>query len=296
MFELTKAQKQIQQAAESFAKGEFDKRLAYEFDKTGEFPADIHKMAAELGFVGIHFPEKYAGGGLGLLEAVLVSQAFCRRDASIGAALALASFGAECLLRFGSDHLKQTFLPKVAEGEMLSAGAFSESQRGGNYAAIKATAETKNRHWIVNGVKTNVINGGSAGFYIVLCRTQPEQANPGEGISMILVEGDRPGIASRTVGRKLGGNLSATAQVTFEAVAVPRDNLLGREGQGILQLKRFVAENGILSAARALGTAMGSFDRAMDYVKQREQFQRKLAAFQVTRHKIADMATKIELA
>ena len=132
MFELTKSQKQIQKAAKGFAKGEFDKELAYEFEKSGTFPEKIWKQAAELGFVGLHFPEKYSGGDMGMLEAVLVLEEFCRKDASIGNALAMASFASECLLTFGSDELKKRFLPSVAEGEIMSAGAFSESRRGLN--------------------------------------------------------------------------------------------------------------------------------------------------------------------
>jgi len=295
MFELTKSQKQIQKAAKGFAKGEFDKDLAYEFEKSNTFPAKIWKQAAQLGFVGIHFPEKYAGGDMGMLEAVLILEEFCRKDASIGNALAVASFASECLLTFGSDALKEKFLPPVAEGEMVSAGAFSESPRGGNYTFIQTTAANEMDQWVINGTKTNVINGGSAGFYIVLCRTEPNTEGD-KGISMLVVEGDRPGISSETVGKKLGGNMFPTAQVTFENVTVPGAYLVGKKGAGIAQLNTFLLESRLLSAAQALGIARGALDRAMDYIKERVQFQRKLAVFQVTQHKIADMATKIELA
>ncbi len=295
MFELTKSQKQIQKAAKGFAKGEFDKDLAYEFEKSNTFPAKIWKQAAQLGFVGIHFPEKYAGGDMGMLEAVLILEEFCRKDASIGNALAVASFASECLLTFGSDAIKEKFLPPVAEGELVSAGAFSESPRGGNYTFIQTTAANEMDQWVINGTKTNVINGGSAGFYIVLCRTEPNTEGD-KGISMLVVEGDRPGISSETVGKKLGGNMFPTAQVTFENVTVPGAYLVGKKGAGIAQLNTFLLESRLLSAAQALGIARGALDRAMDYIKERVQFQRKLAVFQVTQHKIADMATKIELA
>ena len=295
MFELTKSQKQIQKAAKGFAKGEFDKELAYELEKSGTFPEKIWHQAAELGFVGIHFPEKYSGGGLGLLEAVLVLEEFCRKDASLGNALAMASFASECLVTFGSDELKMKFLPPVTEGEMVSAGAFSDSQRGGNYTAIKTSADKEKDQWVINGTKTNVINGGQAGFYIVLCRTEPGTEGS-KGISMLLVEGDCPGISTKSVGKKLGGNMFPSAQVSFENVTVPTANLVGREGAGIAQLNAFLLESRLLSAPQALGIARGALDRAMDYIKERVQFQRKLAAFQVTQHKIADMATKIELA
>lgn len=295
MFELTQSQRQIQKAARSFARGEFDKDLAYTYEKSGTFPEKIWKQAAALGFVGIHFPEKYMGGGAGLLEAVLVLEEFCRRDASIGRALAMASFASECLTAFGSEELKGKFLPRVAEGEMRSAGAFSESRRGGNYAAIQTTAAREKDGWVVNGIKTNVINGGQAGFYIVLCRTEPGSEGE-QGLSMLLVEGDRPGITAQSLGKKLGGNMFASAEVTFEDVTIPAANLVGTEGDGTAQLNTFLLESRLLSAAEALGIARGALDRAIAYTKERIQFQRRLAVFQVTRHKIADMATKIELA
>ena len=295
MFELTKSQKQIQKAAKGFAKGEFDKDLAYEFEKKGTFPEEIWKQAAELGFVGLHFPEKYSGGDMGMLESVLVLEEFCRKDASIGHALAMASFASECLLAYGSDELKKKYLPPVAEGEIISAGAFSDSPRGGNYTAIQTMAVKEKDQWVVNGTKTNVANGGRAGFYIVLARTAPD-AEGDKGISMLLVEGDRRGISVESVGKKLGGNMFPSTQVTFENVAVPAVNLVGKEGAGIAQLNTFLLESRLLSAAQALGIARGALDRAMTYIKDRVQFQRKLAAFQVTQHKIADMATKIELA
>ncbi len=292
MFELTKPQKEIQKAAKGFAKGEFDKELAYELEKSGDFPVEIWKKATELGFVGIHFPEKYSGGDMGMLESSLILEEFCRKDSSIGGALAMASYASECVLRFGSDDLKEKFLPLVAEGEIFSAGAFSESQRGGNFTSIKTVAKKQGDEWIIDGTKTNVINGGKAGFYVVLCQTDPDA----DGKSMILVEGDQTGISTEDLGRKLGGNMSATTNVTFDQVKVPVANLIGKEGAGISQLMTFLAESKILSAAQAVGTALGSFDRVLDYTKERVQFQRKLAEFQATQHKIADMATKIELA
>jgi alkylation response protein AidB-like acyl-CoA dehydrogenase len=192
--------------------------------------------------------------------------------------------------------LKETFLPPVAEGEMLPAAAFSESQRGGNFTSIKTTADRRKEEWVISGLKMNVINGQGAGFYIVLCRTGEEPENSADGISMIVVEADRPGISTEAAGKKLGGNMTATSHVSFDNVAVSADNLVGVAGAGIAQLETFLSESRVLSAAQSLGTALGSLDRAMDYIKERVQFQRKLAAFQVTQHKIADMATKIELA
>ncbi len=294
-FELNKSQKEIQKAARDFAKGEFDKDTALELEKSSEFPGKIWEKAAELGFIGIHFDEAYSGGGLGLLENALVAEEFCRKDSSIGTALMLAGFASECLLRFGDNGLNEKFLPKIAEGQILSAGAFFEPGHGFELAATGTTAVKHGEQWIINGTKTNVTNGGSAGFYIVLCRTSPD-AETSKGLSMILVEGDRQGISPADAGPKLGHRMSAMADVLFEDVQVPVSNLIGKEGEGFSQTNKYLDESRILCAAVALGTARGAFERATDYVKQRGQFGRKIAEFEITRHKLAEMALKIELA
>lgn len=295
MYELTKPQKEIQKAAKDFAKGEFDKELAYELEKEGRFPEKIWKKAAELGFIGIHFPEAFSGGDMGLLEMTLIAEEFCRSDASIGGALLQSSYASECLVRFASRELQEKYLPAVAEGEILSSGAFSESLRGGNYSAIETIAEKKGDKWVINGKKLNVINGGAAGFYIVLCKTDQGTENAEKALSMILVEGGSDGLSFEPVGKRLGNNMVAASNVVFSDVEVPQENLIGKEGKGYAQLQAFLDENRIILAGQALGTALGSFDRMMDYIKGREQFGKKLAQFQVTQHKVADMATKIEL-
>ncbi len=296
MFRQSKTQIEIRKAARAFAKGEFDKDQAYELEKKCEFPESIWKKAADLGFIGIHFPEEYGGGGLGIFENVLIVEEFCRKDSSIGTALALAGFASECVLRFASDELKEKFMPGIPEGQMLSGGAFSETRRGGDFTDIKTTAVKKDDEWIINGKKTHVLNGGNTGFYVVLCRTEVASDADEQGISMILVESGRPGVTFENAGRKLGGNMTATAEVSFNDVAVPFFNLIGKEGKGISQLHSFWDEARIVFAAQAIGNAQGAFDRTLEYIKGREQFGRKIAEFKVVQHKIADMATKIELA
>jgi len=295
-FELSKSQKQIQKAARDFAKGEFDKELILELDRKHEFPWKIWKKACQLGFIGIHYPEEYAGQGLGVLENIIIADEFCSRDSTMGAALILSSFASECLLRFASDELKAKFLPKVAEGEMLSGGAFTEPGHGSDITAMETTAVKDGDEWVINGTKTFITNGGLCGFYSVLCQTDPEAKPSYRGLSLILVEGDTPGVTATDVGPKMGIHMMATAEVNFKDVRVPAANLIGKEGQGFYQVLEFFDESRILVAAQALGTAQGAFDRALDYVKQREQFGKKIAQFQVTQHKLADMATKIELA
>ena len=295
-FELTKSQKEIQKAVKDFAKGEFDKELALELDRTHEFPHKIFKKAGDLGFIGIHFPEEYEGQGLGVFDNILVAEEFCRQDSGIGSAMALAGFASECILRFGSDELKAKFLPPVAEGKMLSGGAFTEPDHGSDITSMNTTAHKDGEEWIVNGTKTFISNGGLAGFYTVLCQTDPESKPSHRGMSMILVEADREGVSAADVGEKMGIHMIPTAEMNFKDVRVPLSNLIGKEGRGFYQVLEFFDESRILVAAQALGIAQGAFDRALAYVKQREQFGKKIAQFQITQHKLADMATKIELA
>jgi alkylation response protein AidB-like acyl-CoA dehydrogenase len=295
-FELSKPQKEIQKAAREFAKGEFDKELALELDRKHEFPRKIWQKAAELGFIGVHYPEKYSGQGLGCLENILIAEEFCARDSGIGSAVILASFASECVLRFGSDELKQKFLPPVAEGKMLSAGAFTEPGHGSDITALDTTAVRHEDEWIINGTKTFITNGGLAGFYCTLCQTDVGCSPSYRGISMILVEVNRAGLSTADVGEKMGIHMMATAEVNYKDVRVPAANLIGKEGRGFYQVLEFFDESRILVAAQALGIAQGAFDRALAYVKERQQFGKRIADFQATQHKLADMATKIELA
>lgn len=293
--QLNKLQKEIQKAAKEFAKGEFDKDLAWDLDKRAEFPEKILEKAAALGFIGSHFPEKYDGGDMGVLENALVAEEFCRKDSTLGCALMLAGFGAECVMRFASEGLKETFLPKVIAGEVLSCAAFAETGIDYGDSHMNTTAIKHGDEWIVNGEKTFVVNGGKAGFYCLLSQTDPNKKQP-DGISMILVEGDRQGVSSIHVRNNLGMRMTTISDLNFEDVRVPVSNLLGKEGRGMKQAAAFLCESRILTAAIALGIAQGAFDRALDYAKQREQFKKKIVAFQVTQHKLADMATKIECA
>jgi alkylation response protein AidB-like acyl-CoA dehydrogenase len=290
MVELNRSQREIQKAARDFARGEFDKELAMALEDTGDFPEKVWKKAGDLGFLCTHFPESVGGGGLGLFESVLVAEAFCRQDASIGSALTLSGFAAEGLLRFGDDALKERFLPAVAEGRSASAGAFGEPGLAAQWSALRTEARLDGGQWVINGRKSNVINGGRAGFYIVLCRTEPE------GASMILVEDDREGLDVRACGRRLGTNLTPMADLRFTDVRVPGTHLVGKAGQGLAQLEQCLNDARILAAAQAVGVAAGAFDRTLAYVKEREAFGRKLAVFEITRHKIAEMAAATEAA
>ena len=159
---------------------------------------------------------------------------------------------------------------------------------------ITTAASSDGDNWIINGAKSYVPNGSGAGVYVVLCRTDPDIQPASKGMTLILVDADRPGITASAVGMQLGGNLVPFSHVTFENVRVPKTCTIGNPGSGHAQLHQFLNENRIQIAAMALGTAQGAFDRAVDYVKQREQFGKKLAQFQVTRHKLAEMAARLD--
>jgi alkylation response protein AidB-like acyl-CoA dehydrogenase len=293
-FELSKEQKDIQKAARRFAKGEFDRELALELEEKHEFPTEIWKKAAEEGFIGLHYPEAYGGSGYGVMENTLVVEEFCRRDSGIGAALMLVDFASENVLRYGTHEQKQRYLPPVAEGTAISAGAITEPEHGSDITGMATTAVRDGDEWVINGVKTFITNAGIADWYVVVCQTDPAAGHKGQ--SMILVDRDAAGLTTASVGQKMGIHMIPTGEVSFKDVRVPAGNLLGEEGKGFYQILGFFDESRIETAAQAVGTAQGAFDRALDYVKGREQFGKKIAQFQVTQHKLAEMATKLELA
>ncbi len=295
--ELDKSHLQIQKAVRDFVKGEFKKEVIEELVEGNAFPEAIWKKAAELGFIGIHFPEAYAGAGLGVLENALIAEELCRGDSSVGCCLGRAGYGAELLLRFGTEPQKAAWLPKVADGSVLCAAAFTEPGLGNDIARSRTTAVKAGDGWVINGTKSFVVNAGpQAGCCIVLARTDAEAAEPSRGLSTFLVESDRAGVRVADVGKKLGCRLMPIGEVCFDQVRVPLDHLVGGENRGYDQVASFLNESRILAAAQALGMAQGAFERSFAYVKQREQFGTKIIDFQVTRHKVAEMATKIEAA
>jgi len=296
MFELDRSQKEIQKAARDFAKGEFDKNLSLELEENREYPEKIWKKSADLGFIGIQFSEQYSGGGLGIFEAGLIAEAFCCVDSTMGMALTLSGLGSEAVYRFAGPVLKEKILPGICEGDMLSGIAFSETDHGIDLSSINTRAVFTGDNIAITGEKTHVVNRGTKGVYLVLCKTGLKEDAPEKSLSMVLVEGDKKGITITDSGKKLGANMMRSAKLMFENVTVPAANLVGKDGKGLSQLEKFHDEIKILTAFQALGTAQGALDRAVGYIKQREQFNRKLAQFQITKHKIAQMATKVELA
>ncbi|MFH0946765.1 MAG: acyl-CoA dehydrogenase family protein [Planctomycetota bacterium] len=293
-FMLNKVQKDIQKAARAFAKGEFDRERALEFEERHEFPTEIWKKAAGEGFIGLDFPEEYGGSGYGNLEKALVIEEFCRRDSGIGSALLVTDFGAANIAHYGTDEQKRRYLPLVCEGEAISGGAITEPEHGSDITSMATVAKRNGDDWIVDGVKTFITSAGIAHHYVTLCQTDPDAGRKGQ--TMFVIDADSPGIEVASVGNKMGIKMIPTGELSFKSVRVPGGNLLGEEGKGFSQIVKFFDESRLVVAAQAVGIAQGAFERALDYVKGRKQFGKRIAQFQITQHKLADMATKIELA
>ena len=295
-FELTGEQKDIQKAVREFAQGEFDREKILEMEQNHSFPKELWKKACKLGFVGIHFPEEYGGQGYGIAENALIVEELCRKDSGVGIALSLADFSSEVVLRFGTPEQKKKYLIPVTQGEFISAGAYTEPDHGSDITVMATTALKQGDSFVINGTKTFITNGSLADFFVVLCQTDPGAKPPYRGQCTILVEKGTKGLEATEIMPKMGIRMTSTVELSFNDVRVPLTHLLGEKNKGFYQVLEFFDESRIEIAAQALGIAQGAFDRALDYAKQREQFGKKLADFQITQHKLADMATKIETA
>jgi alkylation response protein AidB-like acyl-CoA dehydrogenase len=295
-FELTQDQKDIQKAAREFAVNEFTKEIAEELDLKEEFPFDLWKKACELGFIGVHFPEEYGGAGMGILENTLIVEEFCRADSTIGSAIILSDFSSEVVMRFGNEEQKKKVLPKVARGEAITCGCYTEPEAGSDLTSIKTRAERDGDEWVINGSKTFITNAPIADFFIVLAVTNPEAKPVYRGFSTFLLEKDLEGISINKIKGKMGIRASPTAEVAFKDVRVDDSALIGELNRGFYQVLEFFDESRVEIAAQALGIAQGAFDRLLNYVKQRKQFGQPIAAFQALQHRIADIKTQLEAA
>jgi alkylation response protein AidB-like acyl-CoA dehydrogenase len=296
MFVLNSEQQAIQRAAQEFAQGEFDKDIALEHERNHSFPYDLWKKACELGFVGIHYPEEYGGQAYGVLENVLVTEAFCRQDSGLGIALSHADSAAEMILRYGNQEQKERYLTLITKGEAVSSGAFTEPDHGSDLTTVDTTAVREGDAFVINGSKIFITNGPIADFIVVLCQTNPAAQPTYHGQSIIIVEKNTPGYTSGDVGEKMGTRMTPTGELSFNDVRVPTSNIVGEEGEGFYQALKVFEEIRIEIAAQGVGIAQGAFDRALAYVKQRKQFGKRLDQFQSVQHKLAELVTKIETA
>ena len=295
-FALTKEQKEIQKAAREFAEGEFDKEVALDHERKHAFPLEIWRKACQLGFVGLHFPEEFGGQGYGTFENALVVEQFCRQDSGMGIAISLADFASEIIMRFGTEEQKEKYLLPLAEGHALSSGGFTEPDHGSDITLMNTTALREGAEYVINGAKTFITNGPIGDFVLLLCQSDLEAKPTYRGQSVIIVEKGTPGYGVTEIKEKMGIKMSPSGELTFDNIRVPATQLVGKENRGFYQVLEFFDESRIEIAAQAVGIAQGAFDRALAYVQKRRQFGKRLSDFQVTRHKLADMATQIETA
>ena len=293
-FELTEEQKEIQRAAREFAEKEFEPEIAREYDRKEEFPFDLHKKAAELGFIGCHFDEEYGGQGLGVLENFLILEEFCRADSTLGTALLVSSFGSDMILMFGTEEQKKKYLPKVARGEWIASGAITEPAHGSDITLMDTTAVLDGDKYVINGTKTLISNATIADFAVVLCQTKPEAGRRGQ--SVFVVDKGMEGLEATKIAGKMGIRASPLGEYSFSNVRVPKEALIGVENMGFYHTLEFLDVGRAAVAMQAVGMAQGAFDRALKYAKERMQFGRRLTDFQVIQHKLADAATQIEAA
>jgi alkylation response protein AidB-like acyl-CoA dehydrogenase len=289
---LTDEQKEIQKAARKFAQNEFPP-LAEELDREERFPLELWKKACQLGFVGPWIEEQYGGPGLGVMEAVLITEEFWRVDPGCSTILA-GAFGSQMIQLYGTEEQKRACLPPLAAGEKISGAAITEPNAGSDVAGVRTRAVEEGDEFVINGTKMFITNGTIADFFVVLCQTEPEAEKRHSRFSVLLVEADRPGLTRRKIRNKLGIRASDTAELIFEDVRVPKENLVGDRGRGFYQFMHFFDVTRIPVAAQGLGLAQGALDRALRYAREREVFGSSLASFQATQFKLAEMATMVE--
>lgn len=293
-FLLTEEQEMIRKMVRDFAENEVAPTAA-ERDEEQRFDRSIFEKMAELGLTGIPWPEKYGGIGADYLSYVIAVEELSRVDASVGVTLsAHISLASWPIYKFGTEEQKEKYLRPLAEGKYIGAYALTEPGSGSDAASMKTTAQRDGDHYILNGSKIFITNGGEAEVYIVFALTDPEKKH--RGCSAFIVEKGTPGFTMGKKENKLGIRSSPTLEIIFDNCRVPKENLLGKEGEGfkIAMMTLDGGRNGI--AAQAVGIAQGALDASIAYAKERKQFGKPIAAQQAIAFKIADMATKVEAA
>ena len=290
-FGFSEEERAIRQTAREFAENEIAP-VARHHEETGQWPREVWEKAVDTGLVGGGIPVEYGGAGLSQVELCLFMEEICRVDAGMLAAIG-TEFGTRMIEKFGTEAQKEWILRGVAEGELIGALGNTEPSHGSDAASIETTARKEGDEYVVDGVKTFITHGTIADYVLTMCRTGDEGHG---GISAVIVETDRDGFEVESEIHKLGWNASETAQLRYDGVRVPEENLVGTENAGFYQLMEFFEEERVGIAAQALGIAQGCLEETVDYVGEREQFDRELREFQAVQHTVADMATKAELA
>ncbi len=292
-FELSEEHRMLQEAVREFAEKEI---MPYgrEYDEKKEYPMDIYRKAAKLGYIGAGIPEEYNGAGMDCLAEAIISMEFTRGDSSIGSAIDLAVLGVPMLLHFGTEEQKEKYMAKVPKGDGPSAIAITEPDCGTDVAAMRARAVKDGDEWVINGTKQFITNG-SVGLYTIVLAKTAQTSPPHRGISAFIVEQDREGYSAKKID-KMGLNCHDTCEVSLSNVRVPEENLVGKENNGFYQVMAFFNESRIKIGALHLGMAIGAYERALEYAKERKAFGKPLIEHQAIAFKLADMYKDIEAA
>ncbi len=290
-FSLTDEQRTLQKMVRDFARNEiapFVPRM-----EQGEFPREILRKMGSLGLMGIPVPEEYGGAGMDFTSYVIAIHEFSKVSAAVGVILAVhTSVGTNPILYFGTEEQKQKFVPRLATGQLLGAFALTEPSAGSDAASLKTHAIKKSDHYVINGSKAFITNGGEADTYIVFASTNRSAGR--QGISAFIVEKEASGLIIGKDEKKMGLHGSRTVQLTFDNMVVPAENLLGEEGKGFKIAMANLDAGRIGIAAQALGIAEAALAEAVRYAKARHQFGKPIYTQQGISFKLADMAAGVE--
>lgn len=290
---FTEEQEMMRKMVRDFAQTEIAPFI--ENMEKGEFPRKILKKMGELGLMGIPVPEKYGGSEMDFTSYIIAINELSKVSATVGVILSVhTSVGTNPILYFGTEEQKQKYVPKLAAGEYLGAFCLTEPSAGSDAASLKTRAIKDGDHYVINGSKVFITNGGEADVYIVFASTNPDARS--KGVTAFIVEKNTPGLIIGKDEHKMGLHGSRTVQLTFEDMRVPAENLLGVEGEGfkIAMANLDVGRIGI--ASQALGIAEAALEAATAYAAERVQFGKPIAAQQGIGFKLADMATSVEAA
>jgi len=293
-FNLSEQELAVQKLAREFAQNEIAPHVM-KYDESQEFPMEIAKKLGEIGFLGIIFPEEYGGAGFSTLEYAIIVEEISKVDPSMG--LTIAAHNGLCtnhIYSFANEELKKKYLPDLTTGKKLGAWGLTENVSGSDAAGMATTAERKNGHYIINGSKLFITQGSVGETFVVTAVTDKEKKK--NGISAFILEKGMKGFTTGKKENKLGMRSSDTAELIFENVEVPAENLIGEEGQGFKQCMKILDGGRIAIAALSLGIAQGALDASLKYSKERKQFGKSLSHFQGIQFKLSDMATQADAA
>ncbi|HEC71971.1 MAG TPA: acyl-CoA dehydrogenase [Thermoplasmatales archaeon] len=292
--ELNEQQKMIQKMVREFAEKEVAP-VAAELDKKAEYPKKILEKMAKLGLLGIIIPTEYGGAGLDTISYAIIIEEISRKCASTGVITSVHnSLVSWPIMKYGTDEQKKKYLPILAKGEKIGAFAGTEPNAGSDLGAMQTTAVLKGDKYIINGDKTFITSGSEAGILIVFAVTDKSAGS--KGISAFIVENTFKGFKVGSIFDKMGINANHVSELVFEDMEVPKENLLGKEGEGFKIALSTLDGGRIGIGAQAVGIAQACLDESIEYAKQRQQFGRPISKFQAIQWMIADMTTEIDAA